>query len=519
MGFYVIKELVAEPDFVRSVDSFIKHMLSTYAQPETREAIGIVEGELLTARGALLANCGRYLLKVGQALAQAAKQATAKRQVLAPTERIKIVEVETTGKLSRLEDYFRKELLKRRVYADDTLPAAKFPMPVVTAPSQAQARVPDAANHPCKTEPNSTSGGSAVPTVPHVAAEELTVAHVYERLRVTGCGEDVMVFVNNDLKPVVKQETTDTSSGLVDATVGSQPSAGAGAWRVVKLVNVNLPDAVVELTDDDTIERFKVCVDDLRAFSKANEVKVILHPSLQETGTLLDPYDYDLCQSSFIKEVAEHMLIWAHAAASACVEKVRVSRLSDKGKVPFVLQLRATEAFKKGSLVLAPAYGQLLPKGSDVEHQLARSQVVLHGAMLSHVEVKVFAASGDRRRAAEHRQDQENTAGAPQEHRRRAAETAFVILSPLLAGKAPKDRDGCMENLAPFWALLRCAGPRASHNMELDSVVFRDPGFEAKATPYPHIPKGVGFTVHMPIARNVSHIAKGDVLSLPFLGE
>ena len=99
------------------------------------------------------------------------------------------------------------------------------------------------------------------------------------------------------------------------------------------------------------------------------------------------------------------------------------------------------------------------------------------------------------------------------------AESLFRVYSPLLAGKNMNKRADCIKNLAPFWALLRCAGPRASHNMELDSVVFRDPGFEAKASPYPHIPKGVGFTVHMPIARNVSHIAKGDVLSLPFLGE
>ena len=66
--------------------------------------------------------------------------------------------------------------------------------------------------------------------------------------------------------------------------------------------------------------------------------------------------------------------------------------------------------------------------------------------------------------------------------------------------------------------LLQCAGPRASHNMELESVVFRDLGFDAKVIPYPRIPKGVGFTVNMPIARNVCHIAKGELLSLPFMG-
>ena len=61
-----------------------------------------------------MASCGRHLLKVGQVLDQAAKKAIAKREVFAPTGRVAIVEVETKGKLGRLEGYFRKELLKRK---------------------------------------------------------------------------------------------------------------------------------------------------------------------------------------------------------------------------------------------------------------------------------------------------------------------------------------------------------------------------------------------------------------------
>ena len=75
-----------------------------------------------------------------------------------------------------------------------------------------------------------------------------------------------------------------------------------------------------------------------------------------------------------------------------------------------------------------------------------------------------------------------------------------------------------MENPASFWALLRCGGPVEPHNMELDTVVLRDPGFGAKASAYPQAPKGsIDFALHLPIARNVSHIAKGDVLCLPFV--
>ena len=110
--------------------------------------------------------------------------------MFSPTERIGIVEEESKDKLCKLEDWFRKELLKRKVFdADDALTAAKYPMRVVAAPSQAHAHVVDAASHACKMEPSPTSSGVVLPTVAHAAAEELTVAHVYKRLSVTGCVE------------------------------------------------------------------------------------------------------------------------------------------------------------------------------------------------------------------------------------------------------------------------------------------------------------------------------------------
>ena len=127
------------------------------------------------------------------------------------------------------------------------------------------------------------SSGVAAPTVAHAVAEELTVAHVYERLRVTGCGEDVMVFLKThnktgeegtaDTSPVVKQEVITAAHGVADTTGGSQPSSYGYGWRVAKLVSVCLPEAVVELTVGDDSERITVCVDELRAASKAPEVK------------------------------------------------------------------------------------------------------------------------------------------------------------------------------------------------------------------------------------------------------
>ena len=124
--------------------------------------------------------------------------------------------------------------------------------------------------------------------------------------------------------------------------------------------------------------------------------------------------------------------------------------------------------------------------------------------MLSHVEVRVVSKGVRSQKPT----DQERT---------QPKVTPFVIGSPLLAGKANKARETCMANLAPFWALLGCAGPRADYNMELDIVVLRDTGFDNKSSDYPKLRKGVGFTVHLTITRNSDHIKKGEVLLLPFL--
>ena len=269
----------------------------------------------------------------------------------------------------------------------------------------------------------------------------------------------------------------------------------------------------MELPEDDGCERIAMCVDELRAVIKVKESRVILHPSLQECGETLDPYDYDFCEGHFTRAVAGHTLLWAHAAAMASVDRVEVSRISDEGKVSFILQVRAKEDIKKGSLCLAPAYGEISQNNQDAQRELAKKDGVVHAAMLSHVEAKVV--SKDVR--SQKPRSKEDVRTVEDQERTQPKVTPFVIGSPLLAGKATKARETCMENLAPFWALLGCAGPRADYNMELDTVVLRDTGFDNKSSDYPKLRKGVEFTVHLVIARNSTLIKKGEVLLLPFL--
>ena len=272
-------------------------------------------------------------------------------------------------------------------------------MEVLAAPSKEPGQGVDSTKVESQGAEPSQSSGQAALKLAHVPAGTLTDAHVVERLRVKGCGEDVMAFVRPESHSVVKREGGDTSHAEEYAREDSQ--RGEGVRRVVRLISVSVPQAVVEVTTKGASSRIVVSVDTLRAVSKVNEPQAILHPSLQVGGLTLEPYDYEYGHLSFTKAVAQHMLLWAHAAANAGVERVAASRRSDQGKWPIAAQVRALEAFKKGSLVFAPAYGELSPNDSDAQLHLARSQGVVHAAMLSHVGVKVVVACGDRRRTVD----------------------------------------------------------------------------------------------------------------------
>ena len=261
-------------------------MIQQYTPPPTNESRQAVASELLNARGAMLANCGRYILKVGAVLDQAAKKASSKDDDLTPAAREEVLRAEADNKINKIEDCFRRDLLKKKLYTEDGIPPARHPVQVKKAPSQE----------------GSQPSQEAAPTRSLLAevfvdAEVSTDTHVFERLGVKGCGEEVMAFVKNDSKTVVNIEdgAPDTSSGLVDASKGSQPSKGA--WHKARLLSLSLPEATVEAIGMVIV----ISVDSLRAVSKAKEQKpVILHPSLQLGGVKLNPYDYDFCEEHFI---------------------------------------------------------------------------------------------------------------------------------------------------------------------------------------------------------------------------
>jgi len=563
----MITELVSETKLVRDLERFICKMINHYATPGIEDSLPVMTKpaatkEMLAARGMLLSWCGRYLTKAGDTLRASVVKAQSMGDVMPPSQRHMLLVKETAGKLSNIEDAFRKALVTRGLHNELSLPTALYPLAkssTAMAPSQGAA----AANP----MPAAPSGAGLDP-------EALTEAHVFKKLQIAALNEFVLALIPcegttfaADTQPVVdgdtpvvkngvavehfftsgvkeevvvvKSETTGVKDEQVVETNGVSDvkdfsPAGVGVWRKACLLTLSLPNATVGLARPGPVcpsgthpgwVHFDVCVDDLRPL--ANDPKVIkakpiaLHPSLLDVGDLLfDAPDKDFMEYSYCKMLLEHGVLWAYGCASTSLEFARVSRVGDTDKPALTLQVRATKAFKKGELILAPAFGELKLATSAQGQKLSQLQSRIHKDMLSHVDATAVTTLSYKKR------------GDPD----KTTKLRFVMHSPLLTLKLggrpggpgdggrpqeksegnPAGEEPGIENVAPFWALLRAGGPFSSHNMEIDTVSFRDLGFEVQGSMYPKQPKGISFTASLPIARNVTPIYKGDVLTLPY---
>ena len=74
-----------------------------------------------------------------------------------------------------------------------------------------------------------------------------------------------------------------------------------------------------------------------------------------------------LCARVCALGAAEHVLRLAHLATQSSVGKIAISRLSAEDKLPITLQARAREPLKKGSIVLVPAVGEIVPDDDDAK--------------------------------------------------------------------------------------------------------------------------------------------------------
>jgi len=534
-----ITELVGEPAFVLSVHNFINSMLQKYTGAErlVSKDTSKAAHDLMQARGEIVANSGKHLLKVGAALEQAVKRATAQKRTLGVEARLCIVEEECHNKFAKAEDFYRTELVKKGIYTQDDLPTplhvlAVSAKPVANAPSQggltavkhepiSEAKQAAKALSQCGAPVGVAAGSAGEVAEPPV----LTEAHVYNRLDVKGCGEYAMAYMKFKATPNVKEEQSADTSPQVDVSESKKPAEGA--WCKVKLVSISMPEAVVVVVEGKHEGHDFTChVDGLRAFKALPDLpKTKVHPTAVVKGKTLDAYDYQLRSDSSAFSLVESAVLWAHMSSRLCVQGLCVWDITDGDKLPITLQVRAKVPFRKGTLVLAPAYGQckrtptmITEQQPDIETVAKEHTGVLHASMLLKVPLfvtitgktdrQVIAASSDEAPKETPKGNQTGKQIIREKH-------GFDMFSPLLEGKLQKNRATSMENLPPFWAVLRYGSPKAVHNMKIETVPFSDLGFDVQGTRYPQLDKSLEFLAYVPILRNTSDIEKGDILCLP----
>ena len=566
LGAGCVKQLVTESAFVLSVEKFIGTVLATYVgkvpgdspqlnaspeagdtqrvpgdtpPPEARPATSdtqVVPGdppppgksvtelgpnstnELLKERGASLAQCGRHVRSVGMAVETAVRVSEMRRYALTPEERMAIVETASTGKHRVIEDDFRKRLVGKKLYTELDLPA--HVSAGETKPQRAgKTKLPGVKDRLSNTSLTLTD------------EKNVTEADVFDRLRIKGLGEDVMALVTHpspsstprvktESAAAVREEAAEDSPGVIDVEDGC--ALKGASWKLVQLKSIQLPHAVVEIIDGTTRHTYKVVVDDeLRPVEKLRvkpEKEIVIHPTLQplQSNCKLPQYSYNLSEMDVKLTLAQDGLRWLHMRTQLGVEKVDVYSLNGAHsgvgvKTHYILQARASRAYKAGALVLSP--GPLVPVEDNKLHrlQLAKACVQpspLHAHMLKFVEVKVTVAP--RPFVKPKRGD------APPPVLPTPKEATFLVSSPALSFGRPKDLATSLSNLPPFWAVLGCSGMGSPHNMELTHVSLTETAYEQMTGQPLKFPLGLILKADVPIMTNVFDIEANEVLCLPF---
>ena len=425
---------------------------------------------------------------------------------LSPSDRLLIISKESTSMFTKLEDAFRKQLLKKAIFTEHNLPEIKYP------DQEQQAK---------KVKKETDGTPQDVPAV-----GVLDRAHVLERLGIQASdglsGEVLARIACATIVPVKHEDGADSHKDIDSLAPGSQPSDGE--WRKVRLISLELPEARVTDADGRVLA---VKVDDLRPVPKVSEAPRVIHPSLLNRAQpckMLETFDFDACLPAVAQSLAEHVLQWLQMCAHACVGQVDISMHNEDGKLPIILQARAKEYIKKGALTFVPAYGTLT-KGKLDEENKARSQAVLHDAMLHKVELTVTVQRKFKKAAtAAATSEEAESEEQPKRGKKAGPEVIvehYVLSSPLLLSKKKPSLEGLGEstkNSNPFWAVLRCAASKSVHNMQMEHLCFQALGATTKA-PFPKFPKGMDCHVEVPILRNVSTISQGEILTLPFTEE
>ena len=290
------------------------------------------------------------------------------------------------------------------------------------------------------------------------------------------------------------------------------------------LVAMQLPHAIVSISGVDAVqeESFRVRVDDLVPSRLQKTEEPPTEPALvpEESATLALPtFDFEQVKEPVLRSMAVYALNWLFITQPDHTLALKILLLSKEGDLPYQFQVRVIGniPFKKGTLILAPwvqlgGAASLVSKGSADSLQLVskkKTEKVVHESLCTSANLSMRAIGGqgeDPKRKKAGGVDSESTV---EEH--------YYVLSPLLLGKKGSQREAAYSNLAPFWAVPRCARVFPDkNNMELQTVPLDLPALKDSL--------GIGLSKRKaPIYRatvqvmiNKKTVKPGEVLTLPF---
>ena len=337
-----LKQLELELPFVLSVESFIREALKHY---QVDPKVQCDSEKVLDARSKFFAAAGRLLLQVASALAEAAQKAEAHSQQITNEARETIRDGAKAGKFSKIERHFRELLLAAGAFTEATIPTANHILP----------------------EPQSQAPSDAAKSIDVPRSEEdckLTQADVFSRLGIDGFGGEALIRMEavKALQNAVKLEdgSHDGPSGLSDVTelagelTPTQQVAPSQQppWNLrCKLLALELPLAkvVFQVSPTEAKESWFNADDLLPNPTKQSKARAApTEPALvpaKDAVQQLSPYDMTGAELPFYRALADYALQWVLLPTESSTTNVSVFLLSEQGKLPYRLQVRAEADF------------------------------------------------------------------------------------------------------------------------------------------------------------------------------
>ena len=185
--------------------------------------------------------------------------------------------------------------------------------------------------------------------------------------------------------------------------------------------------------------------------------------------------------------VAHAYMDWFHMQSIGTLVNVAVSVFNVQGKLPYVLQVRALKQFKKSELILYPAGGSFV----EEKNGLAADAKKIHESLVFKSEITTRV----------------NGKGKPV-----PPHSIFTLASPLFAGAGQKNKDACLDGLAPFWAVGRAPPTQQKLvNMETFTHSYDIP---TPTSVFGRFHKKISYKCDVKALRNTKIIEEGDVLIL-----